>query len=716
MKSLNTITKIFLSTVALAAMHSASAQSMEPGIVWATFNDSQVVPQMIDGKLATENIQLQEIIENLNVTRFEKALPASRTTELQNVYAIECDCNGHELLQEIADLSNMDTRPEVGPHYELLYDPNDFNTEFTEDYALDIILAKQAWDITTGNGEVTIAITDSNYDFAHVDLASKTDLIVNSTNPNIHHGTAVAVTAAGDTDNDYGKSSIGFNSRLQLRPMSYNQMLEAAYSGADIINVSWTSGCFENQYVQDVINEIYDLDVVVVAAAGNGTTCGGPTNLVYPAACENVIGVSSIGPQYNHERVIGDPTTTHQHNASVDICAAGYDVALTGGTGIYGLSSGTSFAAPSVSGVISLMLSVNPCLTPDDVLEILQMTAQDLDAANPDYAGMLGAGLVNAREAVAAANSFETFVVEVEHYIDCRTGLATANYVTNEPNVFEANWSNGLQGSLVDGFGPGTHHVIVVNEEGCSTMKFFTVEAIETDVFEAEIRTPSCVPGNDGKIDLGVGNWGAYQYAWSNGSTQEDINGLAPGDYSVHLIGENGCHFDTTFHVGEPLDIELSCEVSGNNIDLIVDGGEGPFTFQWSNGATTEDLSGVMPGTYQVLVEDALACQATHTSTVQIGIVDGVVYEVNSTASINEIDAASFGIYPNPATNEIRLEFSQGALDQVSILNVTGALVKQMDMNGMSTVDVSDLSAGVYVVKANTKEGLTATSKMQIVR
>ena len=64
--------------------------------------------------------------------------------------------------------------------------------------------------------------------------------------------------------------------------MNYNAVLEASYAGYKIINMSWASGCDFNTYVQDVINTAYDNGSFLVAAAGNGTTCGGAEKYSIP--------------------------------------------------------------------------------------------------------------------------------------------------------------------------------------------------------------------------------------------------------------------------------------------------------------------------------------------------------------------------------------------------------------------------------------------------
>ena len=110
--------------------------------------------------------------------------------------------------------------------------------------------------------------------------------------------------------------------------MTYNDILLASQNGSDVINCSWTSGCFYSQLQQDVINQAVLNGSIIVSSAGNGTTCDSATALVYPASYDNVISVTSVGPTNNHEKIIGDPSSSHQHNDSVDIATPGYGIAI----------------------------------------------------------------------------------------------------------------------------------------------------------------------------------------------------------------------------------------------------------------------------------------------------------------------------------------------------------------------------------------------------
>ena len=352
----------------------------------------------------------------------EQILPSSKNAELLKVYAFSCNCDEVDLYTAITQVSGIQG-VEYGPKYESLVLPNDYYAEFPTMYPLDLINAEQAWESTHGDTNIILGITDVNYDITHEELVGKYVYYdtMNSAVPT--HGNAVSILAAGNTDNLVGLSSIGYDLRLGLYRMNYNEVLYAAYAGSKVINMSWTSGCNSNIYQQLAMDEACVAGAFLVAAAGNGNTCGGPDSLVYPAAYDNVFAVTSIGPYDNHERYIGNPNSTHQHNSTVDLCAPGYDVPLSTAPGIYETGSGTSFAAPYVTGTVGLMLSVNPCMSNAEIENILKLSSVNVDALNPSYAGLLGAGRLDAEAAVEMALNSATNINPCPIYNDLCEGI-----------------------------------------------------------------------------------------------------------------------------------------------------------------------------------------------------------------------------------------------------------------------------------------------------
>jgi hypothetical protein len=513
--------------------------------------------------LTSKDIALEAVMTKNKVKKVEYVFSNSRNPELQKVVQLSCDCNAENLYADIVNKTKVAKEVFVAPTYQLLHTPNDYSTAFENDYALTLINAQDAWDVTKGSSSVVLGITDQNFNVSHEELSGKV-LYYDATNTSTTtHGTAVAVTAAGNTNNSVGKSSIGYNSSLKLYRMNYNEVLAASYAGAKVVNLSWASGCSFNPYVQQAIDEVWANGTFIVASAGNGTTCGGAGNLVYPAAYNHVFAVSSVGPTNNHERVPGDANTTHQHNASVDICAPGYDVPFTGGPGWYFTSSGTSFAAPFVTGTVGLMLAANPCLTNTEIETILRQTAFNLDALNPQYAGRLGAGRLDAAAAVQLASGYSSLSIlsQVDN-LGCTPDagrIEIQNSLFDSTRTYTYQWSNGSNEAILENLSNGDYTVVVSN--GCATdTATFTINANPTNV-TAQIVNAQAQMAPTGSINIEVYGIPLFSYLWSNGSTEEDLIGVPAGEYSVTITNGLGCARTATYIV---LDL-----ITGNQIKKV---------------------------------------------------------------------------------------------------------------------------------------------------
>ena len=395
------------------------------------------------------NPQFTSILTNQNISlTYNKAFSSSKQESLQMVYEFTCNCDVTDLYITLSRVSGL-KGVEYGPTYETLETPNDYSLVSTTNWALDLIGAQNAWVYTTGDPTLNVAVSDQNFYNNHEELTGKINYYDNTNTATKTHGTAVATIVAGNTNNSIGLSSIGYNTTLNLYRMNYNEMLTASYNGARVINLSWTSGCFFNTYAQQAIDEVYNNGTFIVASAGNGSTCGGPNSLVYPAAYNHVFAVTSVGSQDNIEKTIGNPNTRHQTNSSVDICAPGHNVPLTAAPGWYLNSSGTSFAAPYVTGTVALMLSVKSDLTNDEIDSILRLTATNIDTLNPNYIGMIGSGRLNSGFAVQKVWEM-TQVVEDD---------GNNGHGNDEDGVDDSNpgQGNGNQGNNGNQGGNGNH-------------------------------------------------------------------------------------------------------------------------------------------------------------------------------------------------------------------------------------------------------------------
>ena len=714
---------------ALLITFSYSLVHSQQGKVWVTISDSAFHNKYaINGEaLISSDEYFTELIRAFSINGFRQALPSSRNKELLKVYELTCDCNEHELMQAITKSNLPFSKPVIGPKYESLSVPNDYNTSFATDYALDLIKAKQAWDITHGDPSIVISITDANYYLNHEELVGKVNYVSPNAATDYTHGTVVAITAAGNTNNGIGKSSIGYDTRLDLRAMSYNDVLDASYAGAQIVNLSWASGCDFVDYLQAVMDEVYANGTVIIAAAGNGGTCGAPGNFVYPASFNHVISVSSVGPSDNHERYPGNSASTHQHNTGVDICAPGYDVALSASPGSYSTGNGTSFAAPYVSGTVALMLAVNPCLNSDEVEYILKETAANIDPQNQAYIGLLGAGRLNAQAAVQMASTFNTFSMGASKTIDCSNMSQGISLNLNQGGIapYSIHWSNGSTATALTNLNSGTYSVIVRDSAGCVSAYSAQISTVAPIFLNEQLHDPLCFGAPNGEITLSVtGGQGNYNYLWNTGETTPGIQGLIPGVYFVIVSDSAGCSGAEIYELYEPTQLVVDLQKTdifysaGGSIDLTVSGGTAPYSYLWSNGASTQDLNNLLTGFYEVIVLDAHGCELSLNTAIALASPFDEMNEPAELLSAAEQVGLSnaqtldqdITIKYNPATQKMNLSWTFDGVVNLSLFNLNGQLVHEFKQFSGKNLELDNFAKGEYLFR------LTDFNKIDLVR
>ncbi|MDB3904960.1 S8 family serine peptidase [Crocinitomicaceae bacterium] len=678
--------------------------------VWLTIENENNVPYIDEtGNLTSNDVTFNNAISSLNVMSVQKALPSSRNEMLQKVYEVSCNCDVVDLYSIFSNEVNSVSKVEYGPQYQALATPNDYDLIY-DHYALNLIGAPDAWNYTIGDSNIIIGISDQNYEVTHEELVGA---VVNYDPSNVApsgHGTAVAIIAAGNTDNLNFKSSIGYNSSLGLYRMNYNEVLSASYNGSQIINLSWTSGCEFNIYQQMAIDEVYNNGSFIVAAAGNGSTCGGPENLVYPSAYDNVFSVTSIGEFDNHESTIGDPSSTHQHNATVDLTAPGYSVWISPSQNWELKSSGTSYASPFVSGTVALMLSVNPCLSNENIEYILKTSSVNIDGINPTYAGLIGEGRLNAAAAVEMAYGFNAITLTANYSMSCGTyGGQIEIDAEGGSSPYTYEWSNGSSDQSLMDLAAGVYSLNVTDASGCSIDTTITIGTYPSTVFEGDIDHVSCYGISNGAIDLTIieGNPN-YSYQWDHGVTTQDIYDLTKGTYRVEITDGNGCISWGSFNVMQPeaLTAEISAieptEWNDVDLDLSVSGGTYPYYYTWNTGDDSEDLYDVPAGFYEATIVDYNGC---------VVMADQVIEEENI-ASIIDAELGHLNIYPNPTSDNATISWENKEISTITILNASGQMVNSIEVSYQNSYQTKDLDSGLYVIILTDLNNNTYTGKL----
>jgi len=698
-------------TAALFSMASLLSFSQQDSKVWLTIENSNNVPtENASGVLVSTDANFNAAISSLNITNIQKALPSSRTASLTKVYEVSCDCDVADLYTTLTNNVSVVSKVEYAPVYQTLETPDDYTLSVSNPWALELIGAKDAWNITTGDANVVIAISDQNYFENHEELVGKFVHYDHTNTASQGHGTAVATLAAGATNNTLGKSAIGYNSSLALYRMNYNEVLDASYAGAKVVNLSWTSGCSFNQYLQDVMDEVYNNGTFIIASAGNGSTCGGAENLVYPAAYDKVFAVTSIGENDNHERTIGNPNSTHQHNASVDLSAPGYDVPITAAPGWYLTGSGTSYASPIVAGTVGLMIAANPCLTNIEIEYILKNTSTFIDDLNPAYAGLIGQGRLNAAAAVEMAKNFNKMFLNATSFSACTANSGQIDIDIVGGNApFTTVWSNGATDLNLTDLAGGDYTVTITDAIGCSKDTTITIADVTPTVFVADVQHVACNGSANGAIDITIieGTPG-YTFEWETGHTTEDLTGLTAGTYRLKITDGNGCSVWGSFNVMEAqaltatLDVVQPTASTDGDIDLTVEGGTAPYSYTWNTGDVSEDLFGVPAGYYQVTVIDANGCDV---------MVDKTIQNI-STASVNNLESVNINVFPNPTSDYATVTWDNNEVTKLTVVNANGQVVENADVDLQNNYTTQNLNAGMYFINLTDNNNNTNTKKL----
>lgn len=295
-----------------------------------------------------------------------------------------------------------------------------------------------AFDKAKGTG-VQIGIIDSEFFTDHPDLSAKIrnprnfangtagygSGDVKAENDNQMHGTHVAGIAAASSDNGLGGSGAGFDATIvpaKIRT-SFTPGGGAAIDAGFVADVVEALGYMVTQNVAVVnmslggtrdhppiaaaIATLRARGVTVVVAAGNNQQTD-PNAPIFPASYPGAFAVANT-------RADNTINPTSSNGDWVDIAAPGTDILSTWdnrsgrsesftvgeGDSRYGIISGTSMAAPVVAGLVALVKSVRPDLSPDEVEAVITGTATDLGSPGRDP--QFGAGLIDANKAVAAA-------------------------------------------------------------------------------------------------------------------------------------------------------------------------------------------------------------------------------------------------------------------------------------------------------------------------
>lgn len=337
-----------------------------------------------------------------------------------DVHVLKVQTEKHNLMGKVREFQRDPRVAYAEPNYILhacVETPND--PGFSSQWGLAYVDALSAWDRTTGSSSIVVAIVDTGVDLSHPDLANKVVAgydFVNGDNiaqDDNGHGTHCAGIVAAETNNEVGVAGVSWESKIMPVKVLDSSgsgtfsnivagIIYAADNGADVISMSFggyvPSGSATFLYA---VQYAYAAGAVLVASAGNGgypidLTPWGYNYICVPAIYDECITVAATDTSDRN-------TLWSNYGSELDVSAPGDNIYSTywAGGSTYAYLSGTSMAAPLVSGLAALILADKPWLSNEEVMYKVRYSAEDVNSETfPGVDDYMGYGRINASIAI----------------------------------------------------------------------------------------------------------------------------------------------------------------------------------------------------------------------------------------------------------------------------------------------------------------------------
>ncbi|WP_010676957.1 S8 family serine peptidase [Bacillus timonensis] len=284
------------------------------------------------------------------------------------------------------------------------------------DWGIETVRTPSAWKANYSGKGVKIAIIDTGIDLEHQDLKLAGGASFVSYTDSFHddegHGTHVA-GIIGAQNNSIGSIGIAYNSSLfAVKVLDSNgdgylsDIIEgidwAISNKMDIINLSLGSDT-HSPALKTAVDKAYQQNILVVASAGNSGAFETIDTIGYPAKYDSTIAVGAVGPNLQYANFSSS-------GPSLEVVAPGVNIISTYAGNTYAKLSGTSMAAPYVSGNLALLKQAHPDMSPQQLRTLLHLNVKDLGLFGRDR--FYGYGLIqsSSSDSIHGRSRYETSV------------------------------------------------------------------------------------------------------------------------------------------------------------------------------------------------------------------------------------------------------------------------------------------------------------------
>ncbi|MFA6057797.1 MAG: T9SS type A sorting domain-containing protein [Taibaiella sp.] len=261
-------------------------------------------------------------------------------------------------------------------------------------------------------------------------------------------------------------------------------------------------------------------------------------------------------------------------------------------------------------------------------------------------------------------------------------------------------YSNGGTTQTQSGLAAGIYNVTVTDANGCTGASSVYLNS-STPVSATYTATPSSCTSPTGSATLTInGGVAPYTVSWATYPAQSGTTAtnLAPGNYPFHITDANGC-VQNGSAVVPPVNVvtatvtgtSATCLLANGSINVVPSGGTAPYSYLWSNSATTANITGLAAGSYSVQITDASGCAITR------------FRNVNASSPVN------IGLVTTPAT----CIYSSNGSIAANALGGTAPYTYNWS-NGQTTSTITGLATGSYYVNVTDANGCTAHDFAQV--
>lgn len=276
---------------------------------------------------------------------------------------------------------------------------------------------------------------------------------------------------------------------------------------------------------------------------------------------------------------------------------------------------------------------------------------------------------------------------------------------------YSYSWMNSSETSnTLQTIGAGITTCIVSDGLNCHDTVSFQINLTDLSAI-SQIVNVTCPGAETGSINvLAQGGQAPYTYNWVDFTGNDSIiTGVGAGNYICSILDNLGCCVSLQNVVYEPfpwiINAVITPEVFGLDgaINLGVSGATPPYSYNWSSGETTNDLSQIAGGQYYVTISDSEGCQNLDT------------FQVDSQVNISENQLSEVSLYPNPNEGEFKISIENGEINTIQDAFGRSMLFEMRELNSNTfEVDMNQVLPGIYYIRINLENDRLETIRFEV--